>query len=52
MRAFTLGLTLFIAGSLLAQPSEPESSPPANLTVLVFEQGRPVDGLIVRLGER
>jgi len=52
MRALTLGLTLFIAGSLLAQPSEPESSPPANLTVLVFEQGRPVDGLIVRLGER
>ncbi len=52
MRALLLGVSLFIAGSVLAQPSEPDAGPPANLTVLVFEQGRPVDDLIVRIGER
>ena len=41
-----------VCASALAQPGEADAPGTANLTLLVFEQGRPVEGLTVRFGDR
>lgn len=52
-----LGALLMIVGLVLSASAEgqpmqmAEDLEPARLTVLVFEQGRPVEGLIMRFGE-
>ncbi|MFN2334443.1 MAG: TonB-dependent receptor domain-containing protein [Wenzhouxiangellaceae bacterium] len=54
--SLALGLILIVAGLLLtgrvdAQPETQTQPEPAELTVIVFEQGRPVDDLILRFGD-
>jgi len=46
-----IGLALLIASPVLAQDA-PASLPPASLTLLVFENGRPVPGLLTQVAER
>jgi len=41
-----------LPGLAIAQSSEREAAPAANLSLLVFEQGRPVEGLTVRFADR
>lgn len=52
LAALLIALVLGLAAAVQAQaPQASEVAAPARLTVLVFEGGRPVSGLTVRLGE-
>ncbi|MEN1727461.1 MAG: TonB-dependent receptor [Pseudomonadota bacterium] len=47
-----LGLVVLLPGLVVAQAPDSASQPPANLTLLVFENGRPVPNLLVSLADR
>jgi outer membrane receptor protein involved in Fe transport len=47
-----ISLVLLVAPTLLAQDEPGAQPPPAHLTLLVFENGRPVPGLLTQVAER